>query len=100
MINYSAQAGSLLVKLPLPPGTFPTLWKNDAGGPPVPLGVFSQVAKDMFQSDESRWRTSSIQRARESERERERMRMRMRERLRQSDSQTVRVRVGPGIQES
>lgn len=25
------QAGSLLVKLPLPPGTFPTLWKNDAG---------------------------------------------------------------------
>ncbi|CAK9043786.1 unnamed protein product [Durusdinium trenchii] len=23
--------GSLLVRLPLPPGTFPTLWKNDAG---------------------------------------------------------------------
>jgi hypothetical protein len=92
MINYSAQAGSLLVKLPLPPGTFPTLWKNDAGGPPVPLGVFSQVAKDMFQSDESRWRTSSIQRARESERERENENENEREivTVRQSDSQTVR----------
>ena len=72
----------------------------------MPLGGFSQVAKDMFQSDESRWRTSSIQRARESgERERERMRMeneneREIETVRQSDSQTVRVRVGPGIQES
>eukprot|EP00435_Cladocopium_sp_Y103_P053392 s466_g17.t1 len=30
-VNVPNQAGSLLVKLPLPPGTFPTLWKNDAG---------------------------------------------------------------------
>ena len=35
------QAGSLLVRLPLPPGTFPTLWKNDAGWGALPFDLWN-----------------------------------------------------------
>ena len=73
------QAGSLLVKLPLPPGTFPTLWKNDAGGLPVPSRFAARLPKtysNWTRQDDSRWRTISIQGERENQTERERERKR------------------------